>query len=431
MAAAPLSVVLFVLVFFLVETGKVGRHQAMLAGAILMLMLGWIFDFYALHQALKSIYFDTLALIFGMSLVGNILIRSGLFNVLAMKVTAYSRGNAQLVLVLLVLITYGFSLVVNNLGTMLIILPLTLALCNEARLEPVPIVIAELIASNLGGASTLIGDFPNMIIGAAGKLHFDDFIGGMMVPCLMMLAILLGYFGKRMAQSSHDGGIMMEKQIFEQKGINNYLLRVGITILSVMLLAMLFAYPLGLRPGTIALVAGVVILIFGRVPHEFFFKAISGADIFFFASLFIMVGGLQSAGVLTIFHELIVTWGGNNITQSLLLFMLLSALLTPFLNAGPATALLIPVAEVINRDFPGSQVWWALSLGVLVGSSATLSGATAGPVVANQMLHQLKDHQRMSHSGWILDSRKYRQWGIPIAGSFLLFSMFYIAMWIQ
>ncbi|CAK0775752.1 Magnetosome protein MamN [Gammaproteobacteria bacterium] len=430
MAVAPLSVTLFALVFFLAEAEKVDRNQAMVTGAVLMLLLGWTFDFYTVHEALRAIYFDTLALIFGMSLIGNILIRSGLFKVLATRVAGYSHGNAQLVLVLLVLITYGFSLVVNNLATMLIMLPLTLSLCNTVKLEPVPIVIAELIASNLGGASTLIGDFPNMIIGAAGKLHFDDFIGGMMAPCLVMLAILLGYFGKRMVRVG-NGGVMSGELVAETMDIDHYLLRVGFSILGVMLLALVFSYPIGLQPGVIALMAGATILVFGRVPREALFKAMSGGDILFFAALFIMIGGLQSAGVLVTLHDLIITWGGKNPTQSLLLLMVMSAFLTPFLNAGPTTALLVPVAEIMNRDFPGSPVWWALSLGVLAGSSATLSGATAGPVVASQMLHQLEERRHMFRSGWILDSGKYRQWGIPIAGVFLIFSMIYIAMGIR
>lgn len=429
MAAAPLSVVLFALIFFLVETEKVDRNQATVAGAVLMLMLGWWFGFYAPYAALRAIYFDTLALIFGMSLIVNTLIRSGLFGVLATRVAAYSRGNAQLVLVLLVLMSYSFSLVVNNLATMLVILPLTLALCHATRLEPVPIVIAELIASNLGGASTLIGDFPNMIIGAAGKLHFDDFIGGMMVPCLLLLGILLGTFHQRMAYS-HDGTVAARaaEPVAGPAVVDHHLSRVGLSVLGAALLALVFAQPLGLQPATIAMVAGIVILVWGRIPQETLFTAMSGGDILFFAALFIMVGGLQAAGVLAGLHGLIVTLGGNHAIGSVLVLLWVSALLTPFLNAGPTTALLVPVAAVLHREFAGSPVWWALALGVLAGSSATLSGATAGPVVASQMLHQLGEYRPMSRSGWLLDSGRYRQWGIPMAATFLVFSTLYIVM---
>ncbi|CAK0756127.1 Magnetosome protein MamN [Gammaproteobacteria bacterium] len=426
MAAAPLSLALFALVFFLVEAEKVDRNQAMLAGAALMLVLGGWFGFYAPRKALFAIYFDTLALIFGMSLVVNLLVRSGLFGVLAVRVATYSRGHAPLVLVLLVLMSYGFSLVVNNLAAMLMILPLTLALCHTVRLEPVPILIAELIASNLGGASTLIGDFPNMIIGAAGKLHFDDFIGGMMVPCLIMLAILLGFFRGRLVRSEDLGGSETVKPV--SPVVDRHLFRMGLSVMGATLLALIFAQPLGLQPATIALVAGIIVLVGGRIPPEALFKAMSGGDILFYAALFVMVGGLQASGVLEGLHTLIVNLGGQSATRTVLVLMWVSALLTPFLNPGPTTALLVPVAELLNREFAGSPVWWALSLGVLAGTSATLSGATAGPVVASQMMHQLAEHRRQYPSGWVLDSGRYRQWGLPIAITFLAFSTLYIAM---
>ncbi|MEI6413277.1 MAG: SLC13 family permease, partial [Pseudomonadota bacterium] len=277
---------------------------------------------------------------------------------------------------------------------------------------------------------TLIGDFPNMIIGAAGKLHFDDFIGGMMVPCLLMLGILLGTFRRRMVRSE-DSEVMtgkIEPAAGKPPVVDRYLSRMGLSVLGVTLLALVFAQPLGLQPATIALVAGVTILGWGRVPRETLFKAMSGGDILFFAALFTMVGGLQAAGALAGLHDLIVTLGGNHATRSVLILMWMSALLTPFLNAGPTTALLVPVAGVLNQEFSGSPVWWALSLGVLAGSSATLSGATAGPVVASQMLHQLAEYRRASHSGWRLDSGRYRRWGIPMAITFLVFSTLYIAL---
>ncbi len=430
-----LSVGLFALVFLLVETEKVDRNYATVSGAALMLLLGGLFGFYTPREALHAIYFDTLALIFGMSLIVHLLIRSGLFKILARRVAGYSRGNAQLVLVLLILISYGLSLVVGNLATMVILLPLTLALCGAVGLVPVPVVIAELIASNLGGASTLIGDFPNMVIGAAGHLHFDDFIGGMMVPCLWMLAMLLVYCSARMVRieaieplESAESVKSVEFLYMETPTLDRSLARMGLGILGVTLLALVFAQPLGLQPSTIAFVAGVLVLTWGRVPQESLLKAMSGSDVLFFAALFIMVGGLQATGVLAGIHGVIVTLGGGGATPSLIVLMWIGALLTPFLNSGPTTVLLVPVASVLAQEFPGSPVWWALALGILAGSSATLTGATAGPVVASQMVHQREAHRRTHSPGWVLDSGRYRKVGIPITLFFLLFSTLYLAV---
>ncbi len=426
---APLvCVFIFTLVFLLVEAEKVDRNQATVAGAVMMLVLGWLLNFYSLHQALRSVYFDTLALIFGMSLIVDALIRSGLFRVFAKRVSLYSRGEPRVVLVLLVLIGYGLALVIGNLATMLIILPLTLALCSAVGLLPVPLIIAEIIATNLGGASTLIGDFPNMVIGAAGRLHFDDFIGGMMAPCLLMLGILLVYFDERVLRVLPRGVRPLTPELSETPPIDRYLARLGVSVLTVTLVALVFAVPLGLQPSSIALYGGMVIMLAGRIPQDTLLKAMSGSEILFFAALFVMVGGLQAAGVLMGLHDLIVSLGGGHPTQSAILLMWVGAVLTPFLNSGPTTVLLVPVAAALSQEYAGVVVWWALALGILAGSSATLTGATAGPVVASQMVHQLEEHRRVSNAGWVLDSASYRQVGVPLTLIFLLFSTIYITL---
>ncbi|MBF0158091.1 MAG: sodium:proton antiporter [Magnetococcales bacterium] len=424
---AVLALLLFAVVFVLVEREQVDRQRAMLVGALLFLLLGWLLDFYPVRQAVQAIYFDTLALIFGMSLITHLLSRAGLFRYLAFKTAWFAGGNGLLLLVLFVLVTYTLSLVVNNLGTMLIILPLTLASCRMLNIDAVPIVAAELIASNLGGASTLTGDFPNMIIGAAARLHFDDFIAGMMVPCLLLLAVLLLYFQHRVpwlssAPTGHKRLIAeawLEQQDRDNHITDPHLSKVGLTILTVTLVCLITAEWIGLQPSTIAFVAGLVVLATGGIPREELVQAVSGNDIGFFVGLFVMVGGLQAAGVLEQIHQLILLLGGGYATLSLLVLMWVAGLVTPFLNAGPTTAFFIPIAQSMSQEFSGSAIWWALSLGVLAGSSATLSGATAGPVVASQMAYA---------GGPTLSARRYLQWGVPMATTFLLLSTVYIVL---
>ncbi|MBF0123862.1 MAG: sodium:proton antiporter [Magnetococcales bacterium] len=419
-SASVLTLALFGVVFLLVQQGRVDRQQAMLGGAGAFLVLGWLMGFYPIREAIGSIYFDTLALIFGMSLIADLLSRSGFFRYLAFRTAWFSRGNPVLTMVLFVLVTYTVSLVVNNLGAMLILLPLTVACCQLLEIDAAPIVAAELIASNLGGASTLVGDFPNMIIGAAANLHFGDFIGGMMVPCLLLLAVLLLFFRRQMAFISGSVGrdqqavaLFFQQQAGKMVIVDPRRLRIGMTILILTLVGFLLAEVIGVRPATVAFVAGLVVLGLGHIPARELFKAISGGDILFFFGLFVMVGGLQAAGVLEQLHQLMLVLGGGYATLSLLVLMWTAGVVTPFLNAGPATAFLIPVAEAMSRDFSSSNVWWALSLGVLAGSSATLSGATAGPIVASQST---------------LDFQRYLQWGVPMAVGFLSLSTVYIVL---
>ena len=423
------AVALFAVVFLLVEQDLIDRQQAMLGGAFLFLLLGWAMDFYSIKMAVKAVYFDTLSLIFGMSLISDTLVRSGVFFALAAGMIRFARGNRSLIMLLLILLTYFMSLMVNNLATMVIVLPLTLVLCHSLEIDPVPVAAAELIASNLGGASTLVGDFPNMIIAAAAHPHFSDFIWGMMAPCLILLAALLLFFQSRMEPALPKYAdmaavrasvlVFLEEQSADK--CDPYLRKIGVLVMVVALSGFLIADLIGIRPATISFGAGLVILAFGRLPKEGVFKAIGGGDLLFFLGLFIMVGGLQAAGVLEGLHSLIVAIDGGSPIWSLLILMWVAAIITTFFNAGPTTALLSPVAVALSKDLPGSTaLWWALSLGVLAGSSASLSGATAGPIVASQIAHYCGSSP--------LDFRRYSQWGIPMAAIFLGISTLYIVL---
>ncbi|MBF0097043.1 MAG: hypothetical protein HQM04_13425 [Magnetococcales bacterium] len=439
MSPAVVTLVLFALLFVLVQRDLVDRGLAMIGGAALFLLIGTTQGFYSMKLAFSAIYFDALALLFGMSLISNCLFRSGIFHHLACRFVAYSRGNALLIMVLLTLSTYLLSLAFTNLSVMLIMVPLTLIVCRALAMEPAVVVAAELITSNLGGASTLVGDFPNMIIGAAARLHFDDFIGGMMVPCLVLLAALLFFFQQRFPMVS--GKISPEDLATIQStmkarspvgsrspdGLDPYLLRLGLSVFAMTLFSFLLAQLLGVRPALLSFMAGLIILALGRIPLQEVFAAVSGGDLLFFLGLFIMVGGLQAAGVLGGVHDMIVALGNGNATLSLLVLMWVAALLTPFLNAGPSTAFLVPVAQAMNVTFPGSAVWWSLSLGILAGSSAALSGATAGPVVASVMANDHRSLPQAVHlAGERFDFRSYLQWGVPVAAIFLGISSLYI-----
>ncbi|MBF0164555.1 MAG: hypothetical protein HQM01_08685 [Magnetococcales bacterium] len=431
---------LFVAIFLLVQSDRVERGLAMTGGAVLFLLLGWLFDFYIFQEAVEAIYFDSLALLFGMSLISNVLYRSGIFHDLAFKAVRYSQGNRTLILTLLILATYASSLCFNNLSVMVIVLPLTLVLCRSLAMPAAPLVAAELIASNLGGASTLIGDFPNMIIGSVARLHFDDFIAGMMVPCLVLLAVLLLHFQKVITGPAT--GVLDLDAIHRSLAqlspsharddrihVDPYLFKVGGWGFLLSLLGFLLAKPLGILPSLISLMAGVAMLGWGRVPRDGLFAAMSGGDLLFFLGLFVMVGGLQAAGVLDLFRVVIETLGGSQSTTTLVVVMWLAGIVTPLFNAGPTTALLIPVVKGMSGDFSGDAIWWALSLGVLAGSSASLSGATAGPVVASTMARYARELPGdRTMAGDVLDFHGYLRWGVPVALLFLMISTVYITL---
>ncbi len=431
---AFLTLAIFAVAFTIIYQDKFDRLQVMLPAAASILISGVLLDTYSPRMALESIYFETLALIFGMSLISAVLSRSGAFAYIAERTITYSRGSGWLVVILLTLLTYLFSLVANNLATMVVMLPLSLTLCLRMGLNPVPVLIAEIVASNLGGASTMIGDFPNMIISTAASLRFLDFIGGMMVPALILLAALLLFLQSRKSQFVAHGNILGNAQnnpASVSTVLNPFLLKLGLGSLGTVLVLFIFADSIGLKPAHIALVAGLILLEVGQFRGKELITASGARDILFFACLFVMVGGLNAAGVLDVVAGFIEAVSGGSKLASILLLMWVSAVLTLFLNAGPSTAFFIPVAMNLYENFNEVIIWWALSLGVLAGSSAALTGATAGSLAASHLDNFLLDHPQLAtlikpRAG--LNFKTYLQWGLPIMGLFLGISTLYITL---
>ncbi|MEO5374200.1 MAG: SLC13 family permease [Alphaproteobacteria bacterium] len=431
---AVIAIAVYAAVFALIYRGTVDRSWAVLGGGAVMMLYGVADGFYPLSAALGAIYFETLALIFGMSLVSSLLARSGFFTHMAARTVAASLGNGWWVLVVLTLTTYAISLFVNNLTTIVIVLPLTLTACRQMRLNPVPLTIAEIVASNLGGASTMIGDFPNMIIASAGKLAFMDFIGGMMAPCLVLLAAFLVFFNwaRPALRIGGDGSRLDigEAEAVLAAGVGNpRLASVGLWLLGLTLLGFLLSDALHLRPSWIALIAGSLALLLGEFREDELPAACGVSDILFFTGLFVMVGGLVAAGVGEALLGFVEAASGGHDLLRLLVLMWLSAFVTIFLNAGPTAALFVPVAAATHMALGDPTVWWALSLGVLAGSSADLTGATAGTVAATHLERFMRDHPEMSAVTWPrtgLSFKGYLRWGLPVMTMFLVLSSLYI-----
>jgi len=426
-----LTLSIFAAAFTVIYLDKYDRLHIMLAGASSILLSGILLNTYSLKMAMASIYFETLALIFGMSLISAVLARSGLFAYIAERSVSYSRGNGWVIVILLTLLTYSFSLVANNLATMVVILPMSLTLCLRMGINPIPLLIAEIIASNLGGASTMIGDFPNMIIAGAASLSFLDFIGGMMVPTLLLLAALLLFLQSRRREFRAQGSLLTEQDdpLNEQVKLDPFLLKLGLGTLGLVLVLFVFADSIGLQAAHVAMVAGIILIELGQFKRKELLSASGARDILFFACLFIMVGGLSAAGILDAIASFIETVGAGNKTLSILLLMWIAAIVTLFLNAGPSTAFFIPVAMSLYTSFNDITVWWALSLGVLAGSSAALTGATAGSLASSHLDSYLTRYPQLAsvmNKSKGLNFKEYLQWGLPIMVIFLGLSTLYI-----
>ena len=433
---AVLTIMVFVVVFAVLYRGAENGHIVVLVGAALVMAVGEIAGDYSLRMALDSIYFETLALIFGMSAISSLLARSGVFAVLAAGTAERSQGSALWVLVMMSLVTYGIALITNNLATMAVVLPVTLSVCYRIGLNPVPVVIAEIMAANLGGASTMIGDFANMILASAGRLHFNDFIGGMMVPCLILLAVTLLFFEyklggdwKPMTELAHseplDTGDLLAPHA------DQILLRTGLVIFGLVVLALVFAGKANIRPGWVALAGGLVALLMGRFRDDEIFFACGGNDLLFFLGLFVLVGALNAAGVLDwMVNWLEVTTVGHAGPRAVLLLWM-AAGLTLFVGGGTTAAVFAPVAATLQIDGFGDASWWALALGIMAGSSGALAGSTAGTLVVNQYAWFVKQHPGILQTvpaGGDFSHREYMRWGMPLMGIFLGLSTIYVVV---
>ncbi|MBF0283527.1 MAG: hypothetical protein HQL51_03615 [Magnetococcales bacterium] len=453
MAAPWIALLIFFAAFALLHWGKVERLIVMLVSCAAMLFFGWILEFYSPVMAVRAISFDSLALIFGMSMITDVLGRSGYFSVLAGKIGDYVHHNEQLAVVLLILMTYTVSLVANNLTALMIVLPVALPLCRAQGVPTTPVLVAITVAANLGGASSMIGDFPNIIIAGSAHLHLKDFVSGMMAPCLILLAFTLLFFASRHSFERHEKrmGHWDRRELFrdiqqvwaDRLGkvrisepevvplVDHGLHQLGRAVLVLALIGYFLADGWHWRPAWIAFASGAVLLLFGRVRSESLLSAMGMMDIAFFAGLFILVGGVQTAGVLDWVGWLIENLSMGSNVGRLLALMWCACLLTPFLNAGPATAFLIPIAKsmIVIMPTTGNAVWWALSLGILAGSSAFLSGSTTASMAVGQLNGYLGRHPEMhlAHGpSSALTSKEYARWGMPIMFLFLAFSSVYL-----
>ena len=398
------------------------RLTAVVMGAAVCLLLGTLFRSYFPSDA--SLYLwgkvDVLILLGGISIVTGLLQESGLFGRLAGKMVHFSGGSPWKVMTLFCLLTFGLSMFINNLATILVLVPISLRVAKAMEMDPVPLVLGEIIASNLGGASTMVGDFPNMLIATETGLAFHEFLLHLAPVCLLQFGILILFlspnFSDRQMKSSCRADLLrqLRSESWDRSMANR-----GLVILVLMIAGFMIC---GWYDVPVALVAGsgaILALLFGQVPWRKLIGRMCLDDIFFFACLFLMVGAVNATGLLdTLGLEIDDLWRRSPVWGGIALAWG-AALLTCILNAGPTTALLMHVLLAGLGGFaPGQNMWWALSLGVCAGSSATLTGATAGPVTAGLL----------EKEGFTLTYKRFADTGIPLMFVFLLISSSYLAL---
>ncbi|MBT3235406.1 MAG: hypothetical protein HN353_05610 [Bdellovibrionales bacterium] len=395
-------------------------------GVASILVAGTYIGFYNPVYALSKVDATTISLLFGMALFSTILGSTNAFEMFTNRlIERFGRFHFAL-FVILVLLTYILSLFINNLTTMLLILPITLTLTNQLRLKATPFIIGLIIASNLGGASSMVGDFPNMLIASKMQISFDHFIKYMMPIGLINLGVMLWYFFYHV-----DFGVTADAKtqefdlkLPEVKIHNQWAATFSLIILMVMIFCFIFVK---INPGLVALIGAGILLVFSGVDRKKIIDNIQYEDLLFFIFLFIIVGGVEASGLLKTVTKGVLYLSMGNIFLKLIILMWGACFLTMFFNAGPTTMMFLPMFLTIHGIEPSSLIFWALSLGVCAGSSGSLNGATAGPV-SSTLLERFAINQRKFNSNDLLDYQSYSVVGLPMMYLHLLVSTLYIVL---
>ena len=385
---AWVAVAIFVGAYVLIATERVHRVAASLGGAAIILGLGVTSSQDAFYSSETGVDWDVIFLLLGMMLVVGVLKRTGVFEYMAIRAAKLAGGRPYRVMVLLVLVTAGASALLDNVTTVLLVVPVTLLVCERLGLHPLPFLMAEALASNIGGAATLVGDPPNIIIASRADLTFTDFLVHMLPVVLVVLAAFLVLIRVmfRRSLAKPVTGVDALMALDEREAIKDprLLLRSGI-VLGAILIGFLLQRQTGISPSVVALVgAGIMILISPARPGELV-EDVEWETLLFFIGLFILVGALVEVGALEQLAQFMANVTDSQVVPTLMVVLIGSAVVSAIVDNIPYVTAMTPVVESLIASNPAlghdGALWWALALGADFGGNATLVGASANVVV--------------------------------------------------
>jgi len=388
------GLIIFILAYMAIVSEKINRTTVAVFGASLMIL----FDVLSQEEALEHIDYNTIGLLIGMMIIVNILKRTGIFQYLAIKTAKISNGNPHMILILFSIITAIASGLLDNVTTILLIVPVTLVIADTLEIDPFPFIIAEILSANIGGAATLIGDPPNIMIGSFTHFSFLDFVVNLgpiiLVIFIITLSIISLLFKNSLIVSDQSRSNILS--LDEKLAITDRKLLIKSAIILVVTIGgFTLAEFLHLESASVAIFGASTLLLISRIEPEEVLIDVEWGTIFFFGGLFILVGALVNIGVISFMADklLQVTNGDIKITTHVVLWM--SAILSSFLDNIPYVATMIPLVDQMEglSAIDYNSVWWALALGACLGGNGTIIGASAN-VVARGILE--KNGQKFS-----------------------------------
>lgn len=375
---------IFTITFGIILSEKIHRTIIALFGALVMVAVGMYMGFYSQGKALESIDFNTLGLLLGMMIIVSMLQKTGFFEYLAIITAKKTKGDPWLLVVMLGTITTVLSTMIDNVTTIVLIAPVTIIIAELLGINPIPLLMAEALLSDTGGVATLVGDPPNILIGSAANLSFNDFLIHLapvvFVIWLVTLFLLKFIFRKELAIKPRNVDSLQkmdEKEALKDpKSLKKILISLAIVIL-----LFFIHHHLHLLPSFVAMIGAAIALIWVRPDPDDILKDVHWSVLLFFAALFILVGGVEKAGLLNIVGENISGMAANNLLLTCIVVIWVSAILSAIVDNIPFTIAMIPVIHHLEtQGINVTPLWWALALGVGFGGNGTPIGSTANVI---------------------------------------------------
>jgi len=391
-----LATAILFLVYVIIAAELMHRTLAALLGAALVMFISHTFGTFdknyfilSFEDAMRAIDMNVIFLLMGMMIIVGVLKKTGLFQWLAYKSYALARGNVLVLSAILMLVTAVASAFLDNVTTMLLMIPVTIELAITLKINPLAFLIPEVFASNVGGTATLIGDPPNILIGSYARLSFMDFVVNLTVIvaiCMVITVIYYVYWYKNAYREAQVKDVEKTTAFMkeEYRITDKKLLLLSLGALALTILLFIFHGMLHMEPSIAALTGAMLLLVLSRVDIvEMLEHEVEWPTLVFFMALFIVVAGAEETGLIQVIAEWVKDMSKGNLVAAVILVLWVSALASAAIDNIPFTATMLPIVAFLNEAIPGAQngvLWWALALGACLGGNGTMIGASANVV---------------------------------------------------
>jgi len=412
---------IFLGIYALIVTEKIHRTLAALLGATLVILLKLVDQ----REAFAFVDFNVIFLLAGMMIIANVMAKTGVFQWIAVEAVRRAEGQPYRLLLLTSVITAIVSAFLDNVTTVVLLTPITFFVAQRLGTSPLPFLISQVIASNIGGTATLIGDPPNIIIGSQTGKDFNDFLVNLAPAATAALVVYLALARwlfrdeLRAASSALEPDDIARLVTEERKIVNVPLMRTSLAVMALTILGFLFSRALGLEGATIAMTGAVVLMIVAREDVHEIFNTVEWPTLFFFIGLFIIVGAVVKAGIISELATTVLSWTGGRTDLAALAVLWMSGFISAIVDNIPYTVTMVPLIQQLGQSVDREPLIWALALGANLGGNATVIGASANVVVAS--MSEARGHP--------ITFAQYLRYGVPATLATLVVAT--IDIWIR